>query len=100
MATVTKVLARTLASTLSTNLYTTPAGTTTVITNIVISNSSSSSATATILVNNIGLLNSVAIAANSSAFFDLKQVLPATQLIAGSASTVAVSFHISGVEIA
>ena len=99
MAVISKVLARTSASTLTTSLYTTPAGTTAVITNIVICNTSTSSATATILLNNVDLLNNVTIAANSSAFFDLKQVLPATELIAGSASTVAVDFHISGVEI-
>jgi hypothetical protein len=32
--------------------------------------------------------------------FDLKQVLATTKIIAGLASAVTVSFHISGVEIA
>ena len=40
------------------------------------------------------------IPANSSAFFDMKQVLAATKLIKGGASATTINFHISGVEIA
>jgi hypothetical protein len=99
MATVSKVLARTAAATTSTTVYTTPAGTTAVITNIVICNPTTSAVTASVLLNDIDLLGSVAVSANSSAFFDLKQVLPANQTIKGSASSTSVDFHISGVEI-
>jgi hypothetical protein len=99
MATVTKALARTAAATSSTTLYTVPAGTTTVVTNIVICNPTGSAVTASMTINAIDLLGSVSIAANSTAFFDLKQVIPATQVIAGSASSTSVDFHISGVEI-
>lgn len=99
MATTTKVLARTAAATSSTTLYTVPSATTTVVTNIVICNPTTSAVTASMAINAIDLLGSVSIAANSSAFFDLKQVIPATQIIAGSASSTSVDFHISGVEI-
>ena len=99
MATVTKVLARTAAATSSTTLYTVPSATTTVVTNIVICNPTGSAVTASMTINAIDLLGSVSIAANSTAFFDLKQVIPATQVIAGSASSTSVDFHISGVEI-
>jgi len=99
MATVTKALARTAASTSSTTLYTVPSATTTVVTNIVICNPTGSAVTASMTINAIDLLGSVSIAANSTAFFDLKQVIPATQVIAGSASSTSVDFHISGVEI-
>jgi hypothetical protein len=99
MATVTKVLARTAAATSSTTLYTVPSATTTVVTNIVICNPTGSAVTASMTINAIDLLGAVSIAANSSAFFDLKQVIPATQVIAGSASSTSVDFHISGVEI-
>lgn len=99
MAVVSKVLSRVAASTSSTTLYTTPSGSTTVVTNIVICNPSTAAATASILLNNIDLLGSVSIDARSSAFFDLKQVLPATQTIKGSASSIEIDFHISGVEI-
>jgi hypothetical protein len=100
MAVVSKVLARTAAATSSTTLYTVPSATTAVVTNIVICNPTGSAVTASITLNAIDLLGSVSIAANSSAFFDLKQVLDATQVIAGSASSTSVDFHISGVEIA
>ena len=100
MATVTKALARVAAATSSTTLYTVPAATTTVVTNIVICNPTGSAVTASMTINAIDLLGAVSIAANSSAFFDLKQVIPATQVIAGSASSTSVDFHISGVEIA
>jgi hypothetical protein len=99
MATVTKALARTAAATTSTTLYTVPSATTTVVSNIVICNPTASAVTASMTINAIDLLGSVSIAANSSAFFDLKQVIPATQVIAGSASSTSVDFHISGVEI-
>ena len=99
MATVSKVLARTAAATTSTTLYTVPSATTTVVTNIVICNPTASAVTASITINAIDLLGSVSVAANSTAFFDLKQVIPATQVIAGSASSTSVDFHISGVEI-
>ena len=100
MPTVTKALARTAAATSSTTLYTVPSATTTVVSNIVICNPTGSAVTASMTINAIDLLGSVSIAANTTAFFDLKQVIPATQIIAGSASSTAVDFHISGVEIA
>jgi hypothetical protein len=99
MATTSKVLARTAAATSSTTLYTVPSATTTVVTNIVICNPTTSAVTASMTINAIDILGSVSIAANSTAFFDLKQVIPATQVIAGSASSTSVDFHISGVEI-
>jgi len=100
MATVSKVLARTAAATTSTTLYTTPSGSTAVVTNIAIANTTASAVTATVSLNSVALLSSVSVAANTTAFIDLKQVLAASQTITGQASTTAVNFHISGVEIA
>jgi len=99
MATVTKALARTAAATSSTTLYTVPASTTTVITNIAVCNNAASAATFTILLDDIELQKDSAIAANSTAYIDLKQVLATTKTIKGLASAVTVDFHISGVEI-
>ena len=100
MATTTKVLARTAAATSSTTLYTVPSSTTTVVTNIVVTNSASTAATFTITLDSVDLFKDVALAANSTAMFDLKQVLATTKIIAGLASATTVRFHISGVEIA
>jgi len=100
MATTSKALARTAAATSSTTLYTVPSSTTTVVTNIVVTNSASTAATFTITLDSVDLFKDVALAANSTAMFDLKQVLATTKVIAGLASATTVRFHISGVEIA
>jgi hypothetical protein len=99
MATVTKVLARTAAATSSTTLYTVPSAKTAVVTNIVVTNSAAASATFTITLDSVDLFKDVTLAANSTAMFDMKQVLETTKIIAGLASATTVRFHISGVEI-
>lgn len=100
MATTTKTMARGAAATSSATLYTVPASTTAVVTNIVVTNSASSAGTFTITLDGVDLFKTTAIAANSTAMFDLKQVLTTTKIIAGFASATTVNFHISGVEIA
>jgi len=100
MATLTKALARTAAATSSATLYTVPASTTTVVSNIVVTNSAATAATFTITFDGVDMFKTVALAANSTAMFDLKQVLATTKVIGGSASGAGtVRFHISGVEI-
>lgn len=100
MATTSKALARTAAATSSTTLYTVPAGTTTIVTNIVIANTNGSAQTATISLDGVVLIPAVSVPANSVVPVDLKQTLSATKVIAGFASSTAVMFHISGVEVA
>ena len=100
MATTTKALFRGAAATSSTTLYTVPASTTTVITNIAVCNNAASAATFTLLLDDIELQKDSTVAANSTAYIDLKQVLATTKTIKGLASAVTVDFHISGVEIA
>jgi hypothetical protein len=100
MAVTSKVLARTAAATSSATLYTVPASTTAIVTNIAICNNASSAGTFTLLLNDIELQKDTAIAANSTIYIDLKQVLPTTQTIKGLASATTIDFHISGVEIA
>lgn len=100
MATTSKALARTAAATSSATLYTVPSATTAVVTNIVVTNSAASSATFTITLDAVDLFKDATIAANTTAAFDLKQVLATTKIIAGFASATTIKFHISGVEIA
>jgi hypothetical protein len=99
MATTTKVLARIAAATSSTTLYTVPASTTTVITNIAVTNTAGSAGTFTLTLNGVALHTTTAIAANATVYIDLRQVLATTQIIAGLASATTINFHISGVEI-
>ena len=105
MAVTAKPLARTAASlTTTTVLYTVPAATTTVVTNIVVTNTASTAGTFTLALgpsgSQVALHTTTAIAANSSAYIDLKQVLLATNTITGGASATSINFHISGVEVA
>jgi len=99
MATLTKVLVRAAAGTSTATLYTVPASTTTVVTNIVVNNAAATAATFTLTLDGIDIFTTCAIAANSTAMFDMKQVMATTKIIAGFASAVTVKFHISGVEI-
>lgn len=101
MATTTKALFRGAATTTTTTtLYTVPSATTTVVTNVVVANTGGSAYTYTLYLNGTLLANTVSIPANSVSVIDLKQVLAATNTIQGGASNAAVTFHISGVEIA
>jgi hypothetical protein len=104
MATTVKVLARTAASlTTTTVLYTVPASTSTIVTNLGVTNTASSAGTFTIGMgpsgSQVALFTTVAIAANTTIFIDMKQVLATTNTITGGASATTINFHISGVEI-
>jgi len=99
MATTTKQMFRGSASLTSATLYTVPSSTTAVISNIIVTNTASSAGTFTLNLNGSALFTTTPIAANSTALFDLKQVLATTQTISGLASATSVNFHISGVEI-
>ena len=100
MATNTTVLFRGAATTtVGTTLYTVPAGRTTVVSNISVTNTAASAGTFTISLAGTALHTTTAIAANSTVYIDCKQVLAATNVIAGGASATTINFHISGIEV-
>jgi hypothetical protein len=99
MATTSKALARGAFATSSATLYTVPASTNTVVTNIVITNTAGTAGTFTLGLAGTSLATTVACAANSITTLDLKQVLATTQTITGLASATTINYHISGVEI-
>ena len=100
MATATKTLFRGAATTtVGTVLYTVPASTTTVVTSIVITNTTGTAGTFTFGLGGTNLATTVIVGANDSTVLDLKQVLTATQTITGGANAVTINFHIAGVEI-
>ena len=103
MATTPNVLARTAAATSSATLYTVPnSSTTTIVTSVAVSNTTSTAGTFNISIDSIPLATGVAIAANSTTFIDLRQVIPANatpKLITGYASATSIYFHISGIEL-
>jgi hypothetical protein len=99
MATNPKSMFRGAASTSNTTLYTVPASTTAIVTDIVVANTDTSSATFTINLDGVALIPGTTLAAKSVATFELKQVVETTDIISGSASATTVNFHISGVEV-
>jgi hypothetical protein len=86
-------------TTTSTTLYTVPASTTAIVTNIVVTNTGSAPYTFTLSLDSIDIHTATSIAPNSSIYIDAKQVLATTKTIKGGASNTAINFHISGMEI-
>lgn len=101
MAVTSVVMARSALTNASATYYTTGAAKTAIVTNIVLTNvSTTTDRTATILLNDVTLLSAVTVPASSVATFDLKQVLPANQTIKALASAnTDVKMHVSGVEV-
>jgi len=99
MANSIKKIFRGAASTSNTTLYTVPSNTSTVVTNIVVTNVDSSSATFTLSLGGTAIVFDALINANSVATFDIRQVMEESETIQGLASATTVNFHISGVEI-
>jgi hypothetical protein len=100
MATLTKALFRGAATTtLTTTLYTVPSLTTTVVSNIVVTNTATSAATFDLALAGVKLADTTTIPADTIVVIDLKQVIATTETIQGGASATTVNFHISGVEI-
>ncbi len=101
MATTTKALFRGAATTTtSTTLYTVPASTTAIVTNIAVTNTAGTAGTFTMSLDDVEINSATAIAANTTIYIDLKQALETTKTIKGGASATSINFHISGVEIA
>jgi hypothetical protein len=100
MATLTKALFRGAATTsVGTTLYTVPSATTTVVSNITVTNTAASAGTFTLGLAGTSLHTTTAIAANTTVYIDCKQVLVATNTVTGGASATTINFHISGVEV-
>ena len=99
MADTSITLYRGAAATSSTTLYTAPTDIAVAVTNIAITNDSTSAVTATISLATIPLLGGISIAANSTQFIDLEQIIYNGETITGSASTSTVDFHIAGYEV-
>jgi hypothetical protein len=101
MATTSKTLFRGAATTnTATVLYTcTSPVTTTVITNVVVTNTAGSSGTFTLAFAGTNFATTVTVAALDAVVIDLKQPLVPSQTITGGASATTINFHIAGVEI-
>ncbi len=99
MSNTLRVLYRGAAATSSATLYTVPSNTTTLVTSIVITNTSASAGTYTLLFNDVSMATTVAVPANDSVIVEPKQALGSTNTIKGLASATTINFHITGLEI-
>jgi hypothetical protein len=101
MANTFKVLSRAAATTGSySTVYTVPASTITLVTNIIVTNVNASAQTYFIQFNDIEIADAFTVPAKDSIIIEPKQVLVATDTIKTYASSDDVKFHISGLEIA
>jgi hypothetical protein len=99
MPNIVKKLARQTLATSEGTLYTTPASTSTVVTNIVLTNTTASAITGTIKLGTHEVLSSASVSSNGILALDLRQVIEAGDTIAGSASAAGLKVHISGTEV-
>lgn len=79
--------------------YTVPSATTSVVTNMVVTNLNTTSITFSILLGGVSIAKDTTLNPNASVYFDIKQVLDTTKTISGSASLPFVTLNASGVEI-
>ena len=85
MATTSKALFRGAASTSSTTLYTVPSATTTIVTNILVTNTVTGDASFTILLDDVSAATTVTVGGFDTTVIDLKQVLGASKTKIGRA---------------
>jgi len=100
MPQTSKALFRGAASTtVTTTLYTVPAATTTVVTDILVANTAGTAGSFTLYLGGTVIANTVTVGAYDTTVIPLKQVLATTQTIQGGASATTINFSISGVEL-
>lgn len=99
MPNIVKRLSRTSLTVSEATLYTTPASTSTVVTNILLTNTANAATTCTIKFGTVEALSNVSVAANGVLAIDIKQTLEASEAISGFASATGVKIHISGMEV-
>lgn len=100
MPQTSKALYRGAASTtVTTTLYTVPAATTTVVTDILVANTAGTAGSFTLYLNGTIIANTVTVGAYDTTVIPLKQVIATGQTIQGGASATTINFSISGVEI-
>jgi hypothetical protein len=97
MAVTPQLFYRGSAATTSGTLYTAPSKA--VLTDIVVSNTSSDQQYVTITVDGVNIVPTVPVSAKQVVNLQFKTVVPSGDIIAGYATSTDVKFHISGVEI-
>ena len=100
MAATPTLFYRGAAATSSTTLYTVPSSTTSVLTDIVVSNTSTDQQYVTITIDGVNIVPTVPVSAKQVVNLQFRTVIPTGDIVAGYASSTDVKFHLSGVEVA
>jgi len=87
------------ASTSSVRLFTAPTSTAIKVSNIAITNTAGTTATATIALAGVNLCSALALAINSTTYLVPEQIIYDGEQITASASATTVNFHIAGSEV-
>jgi hypothetical protein len=95
MAVTLYPLARVSGTTTVSGIYTVTSGSA-IVTNLIVSNTTAASGNFTVSFAGVTMFNAAPILANSTAFFDMKQVLLSGQTINAQVSVSGINFHISG----
>jgi hypothetical protein len=96
--TPTRLAQAALTTSTTTTLYTVATGKTVIVKQIILANTTSALATATLSLNSFSIMGAVSVAANSTITLDLSQVLNAAEVIQGGSGTAsAITCTISGV---
>ena len=98
MAAAPALFYRGSAATSSATLYTAPSNA--VLTDVVVSNTSSDQQYVTITIDGVNIVPTVPVSAKSVINFQFKTYIPDGDVVAGYASSTDVKLHLSGVEIA
>jgi hypothetical protein len=99
MTTTLKALTRGSLSTVSSNLYTVPSATTSIVTNITICNTTGSPRSFYLFLDGVELFSNTSINQYTTIVVDIKQALAATKVITGYADEVGLTYHFTGAEI-
>lgn len=100
MAATPTLFYRGAAATSSATLYTVPSSTTSVLTDIVVSNTSTDQQYVTITIDGVNIVPTVPVSAKQVVNLQFRTVIPTGDIVAGYASSTDVKFHLSGVEVA
>lgn len=87
------------ATTSSVTVYTCPAKMTICVTNIAITNTTAGGVTATLSLGGVALFSGLALAANTTTYLTPDQIIYDGEVIAATASSTSVNFHIAGYEV-
>ena len=90
----------TASTTAATVLFTTPTDIAVSVNNIVVSNATTAAVAYTLALGTFPVATSTSLAANSTHYIDLSQVIYSGETITGSAATAsAITFHIAGNDV-